>query len=449
MKQLKKYVPVEFLLLCCVHFMGNKIPHKIWCLQFFSQLDAIMLITFQFLEKEGKHNVLAARKLYELSYPIFESSIMIAYKSKFVQFIFFNLCGLENDALAVQSLDGKLSQQHATLYRDFAAKLLELVVDPYRPENVRKCATCYLASFVSRARFVGADTVCECLCALLRWAQTYIATLPTNSISAADARNQGEFHALFYTICQAAFYIVCFRGTEAVRFYKEIEQLETNGGNPPECSSLYDVELRQVDINPSRWAQICGHALQPLKFCLETVRTEFLHVAEDFGILDAELTRRISSEQIPQSSGPRRPRSSLIMTPATLEVARKKGGVGGLGRGSNPLDSFFPFDPYLLRQSHGFVEQFYRHWGDSENDDDSVDMNDDNEDDAADVSELDDTSASEAEDDNFRGSYEESTMALSTPPPRTSSVLAAPREPWTETLKRTRAPSIASEAGSW
>ena len=36
--------------------------------------------------------------------------------------------------------------------------------------------------------------------------------------------------------------------------------------------------------------------------------------------------------------------------------------VGGLGRGSNPLKSFFPFDPLLLRRSHDYIEEFYKHW---------------------------------------------------------------------------------------
>lgn len=36
--------------------------------------------------------------------------------------------------------------------------------------------------------------------------------------------------------------------------------------------------------------------------------------------------------------------------------------AGGLGRGSNPLDSFFPFDPYLLRRSHVYIDQMYNTW---------------------------------------------------------------------------------------
>merc|ERR1719223_1767980 len=56
---------------------------------------------------------------------------------------------------------------------------------------------------------------------------------------------------------------------------------------------------------------------------------------------------------------------SSIRTAATLEKRRTSGGVGGLCRGSNPLDSFFPFDPYLLRRSYTFVDPHYRHWNGS------------------------------------------------------------------------------------
>lgn len=39
-----------------------------------------------------------------------------------------------------------------------------------------------------------------------------------------------------------------------------------------------------------------------------------------------------------------------------------------MGSGQNPLDSFFPFDPYLLRRSFSHVQPFYTDWAD---DDDS------------------------------------------------------------------------------
>jgi RNA polymerase I-specific transcription initiation factor RRN3 len=61
---------------------------------------------------------------------------------------------------------------------------------------------------------------------------------------------------------------------------------------------------------------------------------------------------------------PKRKRSSIISTAATLEKKRLDGGVGGLGKGSNPLDSYFPFDPYLLQSSYEHVHPYYRNWED-------------------------------------------------------------------------------------
>ena len=41
-------------------------------------------------------------------------------------------------------------------------------------------------------------------------------TVPGN-----NKREQCEMHSLFYTVCQAAFYVMCFRGKEALQYYRE------------------------------------------------------------------------------------------------------------------------------------------------------------------------------------------------------------------------------------
>jgi len=418
-----------------------------------------MLITFELLERTGSHDVVETRNLYERCLPAFESSILITHRSKFVQFILFYLCGLENKVLTNSVMDDPNHiQQHATLYREYAANLIQIIFDPYRATLVRQKAACYLASFVSRANFVESDTVCESLCALLRWADAYIASLAANSISAADARNQCELHALFYTVCQAAFYIMCFRGAEAVKFYRFMNVSERIDPLP---EHLQDLELDHIDISPARWKHVCNHGLNPLRYCLETVREEFLRVAKIYGLLDERILHRLNVElnQQKTSGARRKKKASLIST--TLAGTRRNGGVGGMGQGSNPLDSFFPFDPYLLRRSHPFIEPFYRNWSDQMNDDDSVDMivetvqedemeeelakNDDGDDSGSDEDNDDDDSSSSSDEDNerFVGSYDGSATMASTPPRN----LSAPRQPWTETLKRERAPSI--ENGSW
>ena len=51
--------------------------------------------------------------------------------------------------------------------------------------------------------------------------------------------------------------------------------------------------------------------------------------------------------------------------------------MGGLGHGKNPLESFFPFDPYLLRRSYAYIGEIYSEWSgreDRERSDDDGDV---------------------------------------------------------------------------
>ena len=298
------------------------------------------------------------------------------------------------------------------LYRGFIAKLIDYFYNPnYAGDAPRRTVVCYLASFVSRATFVCPETVCECLAALLRWGEVYISAqseeatagkaggvanvkgggsgmrrLPSSASRSSLGGNTlhpCEMHALFYTCCQAAFYIFCFRGAEALRYYRSACRRSDDPEGPY-------ADPESVDIGPERWKFLCGHALQPLKYCLESVRAEFLNLAEDLNLfcddcVDAGGARqdgatkfleqlRSNTEQDKQkktdlskklkSTIRKSRRSTIISTAATQEKKRLDGGVGGLGRGSNPLDSFFPFDPYLLQNSYENVHPYFRNWED-------------------------------------------------------------------------------------
>jgi len=215
----------------------------------------------------------------------------------------------------------------------------------------------------------------------------------------ASARNAGRYlgaesngeqagrlsiHSLFYTISQASFYIMCFRGKDCIQYYRRAEEYHQNleDDYDPELLDYSDPQL--IDITAKRWNRLCSHHLNPLRFCLESVRGEFLLLADNFDLLDQDLLNKLMIEDRKMESSAmltvaspspssslrsgvkrmvrKRRKVSLIQTPATLKKRRLVGGVGGLGKGSNPLDSFFPFDPYLLRRSYVFVDPHYRHW---------------------------------------------------------------------------------------
>ena len=328
------------------------------------------------------------QRFYRMLSPVFDSSVLTTHKSKFVQFVLLYVCGLEvkrsepppvtrvDEADTNMGTNGSSPPSEA-LYRHFCGRLIDVVLDPYRATVTRQSGACYLASFISRASFVCPETVCESVSALLRWTEAYIASFANSrnrsKLRVSDTREQCELHSLFYTVCQAAFYAMCFRGKDAIDYYR----LAMAYHNTPTDGSTDDDGLRyadpeHVDISRDRWTRLCTHELQPLRYCLESVRGEFLRVAGTFELLEPTVLVRLESEDRSMSSYPRKTlrtrKATLIATSATLEKKRAAQGVGGLGQGSNPLDSFFPFDPYLLRNSHKFIDPFYRDWEAATND---------------------------------------------------------------------------------
>ncbi|GAX28381.1 RNA polymerase I-specific transcription initiation factor RRN3 [Fistulifera solaris] len=426
------------------------------------RLDSIMKILFEYIESRCEQDLSNAYNIFSILLRSFEKSILITHKSKFVQFLILHLCGLESRQMEHDA-------EASLLYREYASKLIEIILDPYRAIAIRQCAACYLASFVSRATYVCAETICEAVSALLRWAEAYVATLQSSAVYAVDIRNQCSLHSLFYTVCQSSFYIMCFRGVDAIEFHR----------NAISSSDSAYYEPSRIDISAERWTRLCEHPLQPLRYCLESVRSEFLLISKNFDLISEQVLSQLVAEEkrlASEAGKQRKKRRSTISTPATLEKERQTGGVGGMGHGMNPLDSFFPFDPYLLHRSSKHVEPFYGHWeeplpssvSDDDNNEENADLEQDEileEDDSSDTdaeSEGDDSdndSLREHEGGDDRSfepmSYDSNASDISNKSAE-SSVFKEPsiddkraslHETWANTLKRSRALSI--ENGSW
>lgn len=402
------------------------------------KLDSLMNLLFTFIQSTSQWTEL--REIYEIFAHSFESSILSTHKSKFVQFLLLYICGKEHSSCQV---DPSLE----TLDRVFASQLVRVVVNPLQAASLRQTGACYLASFVSRAHFVTPETVCEAVNALLSLAEAYVKALGEHSIHAPDSREQCNLHSLFYTVCQSAFYIMCFRGSEAVAFY------ESKVENDPT-----DETIQHINIGASRWNHICSHPLQPLRYCLESVRSEFLHLSQMYSLMDVTL---LQSLMIDDGEGTNRKRTRIaqkIKSAVTLKAERRTGGVGGLGAGKNPLDSFFPFDPYLLRHSHHFIEPYYRHWSDLV---DEVTMDQDDGDSSVGDESLSsaqtEADSSDDEDDDTNNEHmvnPGSLLSRGTVSSRSQSMIVgtvnsevSTQDGWERILTRARAQSI--ENGSW
>jgi RNA polymerase I-specific transcription initiation factor RRN3 len=229
------------------------------------------------------------------------------------------------------------------------------------------------------------------------------------------------------------------------------------------------------------------------------VRGEFLHLADIFDLFQSPdllehlvlEDQKLASVILKRQQLQERRKRSIIQTAATLEKKRLKGGVGGLGRGSNPLDSFFPFDPYLLRRSYPYIEPYYRNWegsaqvedlttslldddndedimltdarnnehisddedgSDSEDGESNEDTDDDDDDDNDEDSDQDDgehmpLSLDTTADGSVMMHKPMSYTSTSSSLQNNNDKMATQRELWENELKRSRAASIGS--GSW
>ena len=135
-------------------------------------------------------------------------------------------------------------------------------------------------------------------------------------------------HETFYCCVQSACYSLCFYGI-------------------PMAESIFSKSTRNLQIR-QHWETVLTCAYNPLRYCLHSVRLECLRVlhAVDlslFHIIDTAVGRGGLRALLHQSSA-----SSVT--------------AGASTAGVNPLDTFFPFDPCLLRRVHAHVEGGYRVW---------------------------------------------------------------------------------------
>ncbi|XP_024033748.1 RNA polymerase I-specific transcription initiation factor RRN3 isoform X2 [Citrus clementina] len=227
-------------------------------------LDSLMVLTFEHLEScEGT--------------------------GRLIEFVMFYACALDPENCGLR----------------FATMLADVFVSGLYPPLTRMSAVSYLASFLSRARFLSPCFIVSLLKRLVDWCLEYC------NILGGDINPKA--HRVFYSGCQAIMYVLCFR----MRSIMDIPRLK---------SQLLLMPLETV----------LKHDLNPLKVCLPSVVSEFLQqskaarlftVSETFvfnDLLESELSRAF----------------------------------GGLER----LDMFFPFDPCLLKKSDSFIRPNFVYW---------------------------------------------------------------------------------------
>lgn len=166
---------------------------------------------------------------------------------------------------------------------------------------------------------------------------------PPSPVAAGGCLRQTDLqkHETFYCCVQAAAYVACFHGT----------------------ALLQDVNQRKDSLR-RLWERVlsCSHA--PLKYCLQSVRDEFLRLAVAVRFLKAPCLDAVTA-MCSGGTGGGAGLGSLAASTSTAGTSPSTKSSAVNPANPNPLDSFFPFDPCLLQRiTDRYVQDrvVYRTW---------------------------------------------------------------------------------------
>ncbi|KAL5143090.1 RNA polymerase I-specific transcription initiation factor RRN3 [Glycine soja] len=297
------------------------------------KLDSLMVLAFLHLESCQNSGRLA--EVFNTLLASFQRTVLNAYKSKFTQFVMFYACALDPEGCGVK----------------FAMVLADMFGGDANPPITRMSAVAYLASYLTRAKFLSAALVTSIIQSLVDWCYAYC--------KFRDFDMNPRAHQVFYSGCQAIMYIMCFR-----------------------MRSLMDVPRLKLQLLNMPMEAILKHKLSPLKVCLPTVVVEFLRQAKAAQLFMA---------------------SESFVFDDMLESDLSKA-FGGMDR----LDMFFPFDPCLLKRSESYIRPHFVRWSKVRTTYDDDDDNDEVSDSGSELSDDDfiDRNAKDMIDDDMMVSVE-------------------------------------------
>lgn len=272
------------------------------------RLDTLMIVLLAYIKDvchdNGCLHIDRTKELYKDLLSVFDKVILPTHASCHVQYTLFYLCSFRL-ALAEAFLD----------------HLWKILLNPSQAAVLRQAAAGYLGSFLARAKFIPVLTVRACLDLLVPWIHQYI-----DSQDSSDKQTfcDVSLHGPFYSACQAVFYTLIFR-----------HRAMLDGNMKKGLEYLQSLNLERLVM--------CQ--LNPLKVCLPTVTNMFAAITRKYQVVFCYNIIERNNRLV-------------------LPVVRHSGGGDSVSANTNPLDSFFPFDPYLLKRSAPSIEPLYQVWED-------------------------------------------------------------------------------------
>uniref|UniRef100_A0A4W4G0M6 RRN3 homolog, RNA polymerase I transcription factor n=1 Tax=Electrophorus electricus TaxID=8005 RepID=A0A4W4G0M6_ELEEL len=278
------------------------------------RLDTLMGVLLAFVKDmchvNGSLDTEKAKALYRDLVGVFDRLVLPTHASCHVQYYMFYLCSFR--------LCHHVSPVFQGLAEAFLDHLWKLLQNPSQPPITRQASASYMGSFLARAKFLPVATVKACLDLLVSWLHLYIDSQDSGLKAFCDV----SLHGPFYAACQAVFYTLIFR-------HKAILEGSMKAG----LDYLQRLNLERIVM--------CR--LNPLKVCLPAVTNMFAAITRKYQLVFCYTIMERNNRCV-------------------LPVVRSSVGGDSLSTNTNPLDTFFPFDPYLLKRSRKLFESIYQVW---------------------------------------------------------------------------------------
>ncbi|XP_056309860.1 RNA polymerase I-specific transcription initiation factor RRN3 isoform X1 [Danio aesculapii] len=297
------------------------------------RLDTMMTVLLAYIKDvshaDGTLDIEKTKALYRDLVSVFDKVVLPTHASCHVQFYMFYLCSFRLVSSHFSLVLKKLKQRNTCiktflvftfqgLAEAFLDHLWKLLQGPNQPSVLRQSAAGYMGSFMARAKFLPVSTVKACLDLLVPWLHLYIDSQDSGSKAFCDI----NLHGPFYTACQAVFYTLIFKHNAILE-----------GNMKKGLAYLQGLNLERIVM--------CQ--LNPLRVCLPAVTNMFAAITRKYQlVLCYTIIERNNRHMLP--------------------VVRSSVGGSSVPTNTNPLDSFFPFDPYLLKSSGKLIEPIYQVW---------------------------------------------------------------------------------------
>jgi RNA polymerase I-specific transcription initiation factor RRN3 len=289
------------------------------------KMDAILDTLFALYARQFSHpDSVEGVQSFTVLVRQFTNIILPTYKSRHTQFLLFHV--------------SQLSEQ---LMDAFCGTCISIAFQSNKPNIIRQAAAAYLASFVARGANLPSETIRTAFNVLLRHAET----LRESYEPGCHGPNVKRYHT-YYSLCQAVFYIYCFR-------WRDLVVSNDDMVDPDDASSYLGQNLEWLPGMKDLLTRNIYSKLNPMKVCAPSIVDEFakmahrLHFLYIFPLLASNKRIRLSQ---------------FISDTYTNGTALRDSGEMAQEESYHQLDPYFPFDPYQLPVSKRWLENDYLNW---------------------------------------------------------------------------------------